>query len=1332
MLKVECDSCKASYPIDERRVPPTGLKMRCPKCGHSFLVTNPAGAAGAAPAGPAPRTPTIAGAAPPPRSPGVAALKRTMVGVGGGAPGQPPPAPRPAPPPVAPVVVPPPVAAAPPLPPPRAPMPSDFPAALTSLDEETLPVVSTGLPVAKPRPPAAPVPAPPRAPAPPAARPAVRAPAPSVSDEIDLDLPVISGDAGADLPAVAGGVDLPSVVGGADLPAAKRAAPKPPPPRAAPAAPAARARQPEDIDLPVIAADLPSKAASAIADKGRGRDFIDLPVIAADLPTAAASLPVVAADLPTAAASLPAVAASLPVPAASLPVHAPSLPSPVSGGGRGFGEIELPGVSDSLPNAPRVDPKLAGSEADPFASFGEIDLPRDAASLPPPPPRAAPSIRPAKAPPPAMHSDSADFGDIELGEAPPRTRSSPRPPPPTPSIAPVRPDGAREGGMGFGEVDLGASDSGAGGGEIGVEASAGSQATEAPLLPAVQAAATARVSLRPRAEAVPQRSAAKWVALGAVGLLVLAGAALQLTPFGAFGYLFIGDRVHAGDYANATAAAVGAAETTLAPDTYDTTKNAVDATYAARARTPRARTLSAYAAFIDLAAGARFGADPARAPRAKQVLADLIAPNPPVNYVDAALAAQAADAGDFDRARKALQAVAGRYAGDPVQIEVALLQGDVELAAGDPNAAVVAFTRALDLSRKGPAAAVDARPHFGLARAYDLLGKGPDAQKELAATLAVSPMHAGALILSARRKSGPTLPAEALRALTAVIEGPAKVHASPIELSAAYAAKAWVVLERGGASESRDTFEQAIKLDPRNVDALDGEGRLLMNEGRYTEALARFDTALQVDPNSPDTIANDAEAKVALERLADAKQQLVAARERFPKSLAVMLLLAKTEQHLGNNDAAETVLRSALAFADPSRDDALLPYVAMSELLSARGRLGEARDMLDEARKKLRPSSTLDRAFGDISELQGDYDGAIGHYKTALSKDPHDVLTHFRLGVALRRVRRFDEASAELDQVAAVDKDYPGLSLERGLLYEESGDVQKAIELFKGALAKAPDDPDLQLRVGSAYVAIGRPDDAMPMLRKVLEQRPTSAEAHHYLGRALMLKDGGSPDVLRYLKRAVELDPNRAEFHVYLAWAANDAMPANLELAHDEVEKALALDKVSAEAYWQRGILERIEGAIDDAIKDEKHALELRPSRYEAHATLAECYDQKNDPGGAMSEWAKAIAGDGAVGPDDDVVHPYWRFQYGRLLADRSGPSAAVGYLVPATRTAEKRTPRPGWLAPLEFLTAEILRKTGKPADAVDHYRRFLEIAPLNSPDRLDAQKALAQLAPDR
>ncbi len=61
--------------------------------------------------------------------------------------------------------------------------------------------------------------------------------------------------------------------------------------------------------------------------------------------------------------------------------------------------------------------------------------------------------------------------------------------------------------------------------------------------------------------------------------------------------------------------------------------------------------------------------------------------------------------------------------------------------------------------------------------------------------------------------------------------------------------------------------------------------------------------------------------------------------------------------------------------------------------------------------------------------------------------------------------------------------------------------------------------------------------------------------------------------------------------------------------------------------------------------------------------------------------------------------------------------------------SAEKQTgQRPGWLGPLEFLTAEALRKSGRNKDALEHYRRFLEIAPVSSPDRADALHYVAQL----
>src|SRR5450755_2792006 len=110
MFKVECPGCKGPYQVDERRIPSSGLKMRCPKCGTSFKVDPPSdtrrtgpsvlgGALGIGSEGesapppalsaPAPRPAvdlkgTIVGVAPaagPPRPAGAANLKGTMLGV---------------------------------------------------------------------------------------------------------------------------------------------------------------------------------------------------------------------------------------------------------------------------------------------------------------------------------------------------------------------------------------------------------------------------------------------------------------------------------------------------------------------------------------------------------------------------------------------------------------------------------------------------------------------------------------------------------------------------------------------------------------------------------------------------------------------------------------------------------------------------------------------------------------------------------------------------------------------------------------------------------------------------------------------------------------------------------------------------------------------------------------------------------------------------------------------------------------------------------------------------------------------------------------------------
>jgi len=68
-VKISCPSCAAAYELDEARVSPSGLNIKCPKCKKPFTVHRPKSEAakpGAKPAVPLPGQP---GAKAPPSKP---------------------------------------------------------------------------------------------------------------------------------------------------------------------------------------------------------------------------------------------------------------------------------------------------------------------------------------------------------------------------------------------------------------------------------------------------------------------------------------------------------------------------------------------------------------------------------------------------------------------------------------------------------------------------------------------------------------------------------------------------------------------------------------------------------------------------------------------------------------------------------------------------------------------------------------------------------------------------------------------------------------------------------------------------------------------------------------------------------------------------------------------------------------------------------------------------------------------------------------------------------------------------------------------------------------
>ena len=1291
MVKVECDGCKAPYQIDEKRIPPAGLKMRCPKCGTNLVVMKPGSGDAEAdlPAAAPARADAAKGAPPRPAAPRPAA-------------------PRPA-----------------------APRPESKPPISSSFED----VLDFSDPAGPREPP--------------------EQDRPSSEIELELELgarPSRGGfgeiDLMGDFPASEGfspnEVDLD--FGSQDLPAVH--APPPPKPKGR------GVTRNRTMDL---GSNLEENDFSLVqgADMEAAFGDVDLPAVHSD-----AGPP----GFPGGAMDLPAMHGS------QLPFHgaprAPStppgaigfgdidLPAPPYHGGGGFGEIDLPMATDESgfpahrgrePSFGNIDLPLTFNEAAlpavashglpspaggsglpmpshggsglPTASHGGSGLPTSAMASGLPSRASAPSLPPSTPSgelPAALqsgrHQDAYDsnFGEADLGGDAPRS-SAPRDPAPASPPRSAFDDSDRavstttgpnmDGAVGLDDAPAPA--------PVGDEVDiSGSAVVEGAALVVVERARPAAKSGR--------SGRVRRVAILTVVALAVGGGALALEPsIGPFGVNFISDRVNAKAYTTRLDELRAGVQADFDEDTAAAAKRAFTSALAAQAAVPRHRPTAAYAAYVAQVRGLRFGRRSEDDTRAAQLLTT--AETDPSDALSLALAAQAAGKNQLPQARQLAAELLQR---SPKSVEAADLAGEIELAARAPEAAVKAWKQAAALRGDKKSA----RALFGLARAAAASGNTAGAEASARAALAASPMHAGArTLLASLLGSTQEHEAEALTLLKAVTEDASvRGASSDADLIEAYTLLGRIHLARSRVTAAEQAFAAALKLDPQAVQALIGNGELFYRSGRNSEALARFEAATRADADNVPAKVGVAKTWLALERMKEAKDLLKAQREAHPGDSLICYWLGRSEEALGNKKEAEAAYSEAIKVGGVKLE-VVDTYVALARLLSGAGRTDDAAQKLAEASKKFPELPALHRAKGDVALQTGRYEEARDEFKAALDRD-EDLGTRFKLGVALRRMRAFPEAAAVFDTIAAADKDYPSLALERGVMFEETGQSDKALESYSDALRKAPDDVDLKLRVGSTQVIAGHAQQAEAVLREVVKARASSAEANHFLGRALLAKGTNLAEAMKYLDAAVNIDGNRAEYHLYVGWSANDAgQPARAETA---LKRALELDKGLGDAYWQRGILRQKSGEANDALQDLKTALEKRPSRFEAYATMAFCYQDLLRWPEAEAAWRSAIAGNGAV--------PEWHYRLGKILASRGSAAASAPELEQAVKLAEASDrPTPGWLYDAHLLLAEASRGSNKPR-AIESYRRFLELAPRDSPYVIEAEKALASLGAPR
>ena len=207
-----------------------------------------------------------------------------------------------------------------------------------------------------------------------------------------------------------------------------------------------------------------------------------------------------------------------------------------------------------------------------------------------------------------------------------------------------------------------------------------------------------------------------------------------------------------------------------------------------------------------------------------------------------------------------------------------------------------------------------------------------------------------------------------------------------------------------------------------------------------------------------------------------------------------------------------------------------------------------------------------------------------------------DLDRRYERALTLTGERRYADAAALLQGVVADRPDFMVAYLNLASVFIAAGDPRRAVTLIEDAAARGVTSPELQGRLGTAYVALGEFGRAVATLTPIAKpDLPGGLEAMNTLGIALT-QQGHHDRARRLLSDVLARSPRSATTWSNLGLLElADRRPAEASRAF---EQAVAADPRLAQA-WEGLGASRIGTDPAGAIDAWRRALELEPRNYD-------------------------------------------------------------------------------------------------------------------------------------
>jgi tetratricopeptide (TPR) repeat protein len=302
-------------------------------------------------------------------------------------------------------------------------------------------------------------------------------------------------------------------------------------------------------------------------------------------------------------------------------------------------------------------------------------------------------------------------------------------------------------------------------------------------------------------------------------------------------------------------------------------------------------------------------------------------------------------------------------------------------------------------------------------------------------------------------------------------------------------------------------FQEALKRDPSNVEALVGKGRALGCQGAFGSAVDAFREA----------IATDASYVPAYVQLALAYQnQYLADPQTFGGRLTEAVDVLVRAEALAPSDATVQNTKGIIYYEGGNLEQARVTLERAVELAAAAGLTERERSVIQV---------NLGKAYRDLGQLEL----ARTAFRRAVVLDPASASAHNNLGNVNFRLNDCSGAEYELSQAVSLAPRSLSAVSQLAIVLFECGFVPESIPRFEQALTLdgAVFAPPLYTYLSRAYLSQGRFEDAVRRAQQGALLPPESADAHYHLGRAYAARNAsGDTDLARRaFERALELQP---------------------------------------------------------------------------------------------------------------------------------------------------------------------------------------------------------------